>query len=105
MTRKANIVRTPQKHKVTNWSEYNRSLKQRGGLEIWISNDIEGTWYEEDRINDGTGNPRKYTDTAVETAYQLKLCFRQPLRQTEAFINSLFRMSGLSIKCPDYTTL
>ncbi len=105
MTSKANIIRTSQKHKVTNWSEYNKFLKQRGSLEIWISNDIEETWYEEARINDGTGNPRKYTDTAVEVAYQLKLCFNQPLRQAEEFVNSLFRMRGLSIKCPDYTTL
>ena len=28
MTRKANIVRTPQKHKVTNWSEYNRGVSK-----------------------------------------------------------------------------
>ncbi len=105
MASKADIVKTPQKHKVTNWSEYNKSLKQRGSLEIWISDDIEETWYEQDRINDGTGNPRKYTDTAVKLAYQLKLCFKQPLRQAEAFVNSLFSMRGLSIRCPDYTTL
>ena len=95
----------PQRYKVTNWSQYNKSLNQRGSLEIWISNDIEETWYEQDRINDGTGNPKQYTDTAIEVAYQLKLCFHQALRQAEEFVNSLFRMRGLSIKCPDYTTL
>lgn len=105
MTLKADIVKTPQRHKVTNWSQYNKSLKRRGGLEIWISNDIEETWYEQDRTNDGTGNPRKYTDIAIKLAYQLKLCFKQPLRQAEEFVNSLFRMRGLSIRCPDYTTL
>jgi len=105
MAKKVDIVSTPQKYKITNWSQYNKSLKQRGGLEIWISDDIEETWYEEDRINDGTGVPRKYTDRAIEVAYQLKLYFNQPLRQSEAFVNSLFRMRGISIKCPDYTTL
>ena len=43
MTSKANIIRAPKKHKVTNWSEYNKALKQRVNLEIWISNDIEET--------------------------------------------------------------
>jgi len=105
MPQKVDIVRKPKKYKVTNWSQYNTTLKQRGGLEIWISADIEEMWYEEDRINDGTGVPKRYTDRAVEVAYQLKLCFNQPLRQAEEFVNSLFRMRGLSIRCPDYTTL
>ena len=105
MTSKANIIRTPKKHKVTNWSEYNKVFKQRGNLEIWISNDIEETWYEEDRINDVTGNRKQYTDIAIEVACKLKLCFNQPLRQAEEFVNSLFIMRGLSIKCPDYTVV
>ena len=105
MAHKADIVRSPQKYKVTNWSQYNTTLKQRGSVEIWISDDIEEKWYEQDRINDGTGAPRQYTDRAIEVAYQLKLYFKQPLRQSEEFVNSLFRMRGLSIRCPDYTTL
>lgn len=105
MAAKANITKTPQKYKVINWSQYNKSLKQRGSLEIWISDDIEEIWYEENRINDGTGNPREYTDKAIRLAYELKLCFKQPLRQLEGMINSLFKLSGLSITCPDYSTL
>ena len=26
-----------QKHRVTNWAEYNESLRQRGELTVWIS--------------------------------------------------------------------
>ena len=63
MSQKTDIIKMPQRYKVTNWSQYNKSLNQRGSLEIWISNDIEETWYEQDRINDGTGNPKQYTDT------------------------------------------
>ena len=105
MARKSEITKTPQSYKINNWSQYNKCLKQRGSLEIWISEDVENIWYEENRINDGSGTPRKYTDKSVRLSYELKLCFNQPLRQLEGFINSLFKLSNLSIKCPDYTTL
>ena len=105
MARKSDITKTPQTHKITNWSHYNNSLKQRGSLEIWISEDIEDIWYEQDRVNHGTGNPRKYTDASVKMVYAPKLCFKRPLRQVEGFINSLFKLSKLSIKCLDYSTL
>jgi len=105
MAAKTAITKTPQKHKVTNWPQYNKSLTQRGGLEMLISSDIEDIWYEQDRINIGAGNPREYTDKSIRLAYELKLTFKQPLRQLEGFINSLFKLSGLTIKCPNYTTL
>ena len=28
-----------QKHRVTNWPEYNEGLRQRGDLTVWISED------------------------------------------------------------------
>jgi len=105
MAAKNEILRKKQKHKVKNWSDYNQSLKKRGSLEIWISDDIEGLWYEKDRVNDGTGKPKEYTEKSIELSYSLKLTFKQPLRQTEGFVNSIFKMAGLKIKCPDYSTL
>ena len=36
---------TKKKYKVINWREYNRALKDRGSLTVWISKDIEDTWY------------------------------------------------------------
>jgi hypothetical protein len=80
-------------------------LKRRGSLELWISSDIEAQWYELNRINDGTGTPHEYTNASIRLAYELKLCFKQPLRQLQGFINSLFKMANLNIRCPDYTTL
>ncbi|MDQ6983486.1 MAG: IS5 family transposase [Ghiorsea sp.] len=105
MAAKVEIKKTPQKHKVTNWSHYNNSLKRRGSLELWISSEMEELWYEADRVNDGTGTPREYTDRSIRLAYELKLTFKQPLRQLQGFINSLFKLASLNIKCPDYTTV
>jgi hypothetical protein len=105
MVTKTLIKKKSQKHKVSNWSQYNNSLKRRGSLELWISSEIEAIWYEANRINDGTGAPREYTDASIRLAYELKLCFKQPLRQLQGFINSIFIISNLSVRCPDYTTL
>lgn len=105
MAVKNEMIRKQQKYKINNWPEYNQSLKRRGSLEIWISDEIEEMWYEKDTVNDGTGKPKEYTEKSIELSYSLKLAFKQPLRQTEGFINSIFKMSGLNIKCPDYSTL
>ena len=46
-----------------------------------------------------------YADIALETALALRLLFRLPLRQTEGFLGSVLRLMGLSLPCPDDTTL
>jgi hypothetical protein len=33
-----------QKQRVTNWSEYNEGLRQRGDLTVWISDDALDLW-------------------------------------------------------------
>ena len=105
MAAKNEMIRKQQNYKVKNWPDYNLSLKKRGSLEVWISDEIEELWYEKDVINDGTGKPKKYTEKSIELSYSLKLAFKQPLRQTEGFINSIFKMAGFEAKCPDYSTL
>ncbi len=33
-----------QKHRVTNWAEYNESLRRRGDLSIWFSEEALALW-------------------------------------------------------------
>ena len=94
-----------QKYRVGNWSEYNEALKRRGDIEIWLSLAVIDNWYNEDRKYDGTGAPELYTKLAITTCHEIRKVFRLPLRQTEGFINSLFRMKGLNIRCPSYSEL
>ena len=47
----------------------------------------------------------KYSALAIETALTLRLLFHLPLRQTEGFLQSLFRMMGIELSAPDHTTL
>ncbi|MBK2029273.1 transposase [Francisella noatunensis] len=37
--------------------------------------------------------------------HEIRLVYKQPLRQITGFINSLFEMAGLEIRCPDFSTL
>ncbi len=94
-----------QKHKVSNWSEYNKNLKMRGDIEVWLSQGVIDNWYFKERIYDGAGSSKRYTDGAIIACHEIRLVFKLPTRQTQEFINSLFRIMNLSIKCPDYTTL
>ena len=92
--------------KIKNWSEYNKSLKNRGNLSIFISESI---------IKDGrivmppktgkVGRPTEYTDELIEFILTVRELFRLPLRQVTGFIEYLFGIMGIESLSPDYTTI
>ena len=94
-----------QRYKVSNWPEYNKALRQRGSLEVWISQDAIDQWYEVERVYDGTGTPRKFSDFAVIICHEVRQVYRLPLRQCQGFIDSLFELAELKATCPDYSCL
>ena len=94
-----------QKHLVRNWTEYNRALADRGRIDIWMHDDAINNWYEEDTENVGDGSPRIYSDFAIMVCHEIRLVYKQPLRKITGFINSLFKMAGLKLRCPDFSTL
>jgi hypothetical protein len=55
-----------QKQRVTNWSEYNEGLRQRGDLTVWISDDALDLWEAPRRTTPG-GQPY-YSDLAIKFA-------------------------------------
>jgi transposase len=92
-----------QKHTVVNWAEYDASLRQRGSLTVWFSEEAIAAWEAEPRTTPG-GQPH-YSDLAITTALTLKAVFRLALRQTEGLIGSLIGLLGLDLSVPDHTTL
>ena len=94
-----------QRYKISNWPEYNEALRQRGNIEVWLSDTAIENWYEKDRVNNGTGASKKFTDFAILMCHEIRQVFRLPLRQCEGFINSLFTLKKLPMRSPDYTTL
>ena len=94
-----------QKYKLTNWSEYNNALKNRGRIDFWMTECAISQWYESVQENIGDGKPQMYTDFAIMICHQVRQVYKQPLRQAEGFINSLFELMNLDIKCPHYSVL
>jgi Transposase DDE domain len=92
-----------QRHRVTNWSEYDAALRQRGSLTIWFSEEAIAGWQAEPRTTPG-GQP-SYSALAIATALTLRAVFRLALRQTEGLIGSLLQLLGLGLSVPDHSTL
>lgn len=94
-----------QKYTVSNWSDYNNSLRLRGSIKVWLSEEAIANWYESDRTYDGTGTPKLFTDFAIIICHEIRQVYRLPLRQCQGFIDSLFKSRNLPISCPDYSSL
>ncbi len=94
-----------QKHKSSNWSDYNNILKNRGNIEVWLSQGLIDNWCYEERAYDGSGSTKYYTDEAIIAFHEITQVYKLALRQTEGFINSLFKLMKLDIKSPNYTLL
>src|SRR5215212_3242711 len=92
-----------QKRKVTNWPAYDASLRQRGSLTVWFTDEAIAAWRAEPRTTRG-GQPW-YSALAILTALTLRAVFRLALRQTEGRIGSVIRLLGLDLGVPDHTTL
>jgi hypothetical protein len=65
--------RHKQKFKVTNCAAYNESLRQRGDMTVWISDEALSQWSAARRTSRG-GQP-KYSDLAITICLTLRICF------------------------------
>src|SRR4051812_18601250 len=92
-----------QTRKVTNWREYDESLRRRGSVTVWFSDEAVEAWEAERRTSRG-GQPA-YSDRAILTALTVKAVFRLAYRQTEGLIGSVIGLRGLDRAVPDHTTL
>jgi hypothetical protein len=90
-------------YRVKNWAEYDKALRDRGDITLWISQDAIDAWTPPQTGKRGA--QPVYSNLAIETALSLRLIFDQPLRQTEGFLRSLLRLMDLDLPCPDHTTL
>lgn len=91
------------KYRVANWSDYDRSLVDRGNITVWLSDDAIASWNA--KPSGRRGGQRKYSDLAIETSLTLRLLLHLPLRQTEGFLLSIFELMDLVLDVPDHTTV
>ena len=92
-----------QRHRVTNWAEYDAGLRARGSLTVWFTPEAIEAWQAEPRTGRG-GQPR-YSALAIATALTLRAVFRLALRQTEGLVASVVALLGLDLAVPDHSTL
>jgi len=87
-----------KQYRVTNWPEYNESLRQRGDLTIWVTDEALNQWRAPRRSTPG-GQP-KYSDFAIATCLTLRTIYKLPLRQTQGLTRSIARLMGVEFRCP-----
>ena len=92
-----------QRHRVTNWRDYDAALRNRGSLTIWFTPEAIAGWKAQARTT--PGGQRHYSDLAIETALTLRAVFRLALRQSEGLIGSIMQLLEIDLPVPDHTTL
>jgi len=91
------------RRRVTNWPAYDASLRQRGSLTVWFTDEAVASWTAEPRTTRG-GQPW-YSPLAILTALALRAVFRLAYRQAEGLIGSIVGLLGVGLRVPDHTTL
>ena len=92
-----------RKRKIINWPEYNAALVKRGSLTFWLDRDIQQVWFHRKSGPSGRGLDKTFSDEALQVCLMLRLHYGLTLRSMEGFVNSLFGLLGLPLRCPDYT--
>lgn len=97
-------MKTKTKYRIRNWKEYNRSLRRRGSLTFWISDELIDNWI----VKEATGTRGRafvYTAAAMLAMASVKFVFQQAGRQTCGLIESIFRLLKVNLPVPDHSTL
>lgn len=86
-----------------NWSDYNKSLINRGSINFWFSPESCKKW-KANRTKKA-GRPYVFSDEWIEALSILRFVFHLPLRQLQGFAVSLLQMQKLSIPVPHYSCI
>jgi IS5 family transposase len=100
---KSTLPRPKTLYRVKNWSEYEKTLVQRGSITFWMSDDFEKSWlYTGEKQR---GSQYDYTDQAILVMLMVKEVFHLTNRSVEGFVRSLFQMLKINLPVPDHSTL
>jgi transposase len=91
-------------YRIRNWGEYNKALKQRGSLTVWVSEEALQHWTTQEKTGQAGASPT-YTDLAIETMATVQAVYHLAGRQTQGFLQSLFGLMKIALGVPDHSTL
>ena len=92
---------TKHSYRIKNWSSYNSSLKERGRITLYLTDEAIRCWGGEKTGK--RGGQYIYSDQAIETVLLLKSVFRLAYRQTQGMLEDLFGRLNLKLAVPSYT--
>jgi hypothetical protein len=94
-------------YKVTNWKEYNASLKKRGCISLYFPyGDLKSQFINDTPYKQGvSGQEATYKKSYIEFIYVLYRMFNFGLRQITGYCEDLWKSKGLDIKVPSYNHL
>lgn len=92
------------KYKVTNWSQYNRSLRQRGMISLYFpKGDLESLFINAQPYVEGdSGRTSTYLIPYIHLIYTLYRLFGFGRRQITGYCEDLWRSKGLEIPVPSF---
>jgi hypothetical protein len=90
-------------HKITNWSEYNRCLINRGKISLWITDGLLEHWFYEGCKQ--KGGQYVYSDACIEFCLTIKVVLKLGYRQTQGFIESIFETMEVDLPVPSYSDM
>ncbi len=59
----------PKKYSITNWSDYNESLRRRGDVTMWIDENVVDLWAAP--TSSSRARPAIFSDYAIEICLQV----------------------------------
>jgi hypothetical protein len=81
---------------------YNKALINRGSITFWLDDEAIQAW---SATPSSRGRPQRYSDLAITTVLVIKRVFRLTLRAAQGFIDSIFTLMNVPLRCPDYTSV
>ena len=91
------------RYKTNNWKQYNQALINRGSLTFWIDEEAISEWKQGKQNK--RGRPLVFSDLAIRTALMVKRIFSMPLRASQGYIDSVFRLAQVPLSCPHYSCI
>ena len=95
---------TKTQYRIRNWSEYDAALKKRGSLTFWVDDEVLVGWLNTQKTGKRGASPT-YSDLAIATMSTMGSVLNLRGRQTEGFMESLFKLMGVNLAVPDHSTV
>ncbi|CAI2322204.1 hypothetical protein IFVP182_C240032 [Vibrio parahaemolyticus] len=91
------------RYKTNNWKQYNQALINHSSLLFWIDEEAIREWKQGKQNK--RGRPHIFCDLAITTALMVKRIFSMPLRASQGFMDPVFRLAQLPLRCPHYSCI